>query len=222
MPKNIDKGNGTPGSGRDNNLIFEADGVAGRYIGGRGDDTYFVDHADDVIIEKNNGGEDSVIASVDWTLDENVENLTFEGDQSFTGIGNAENNEITGSLQGDTLDGGLGDDVLFGGAGDDALYGGDGSDTLYGGDGIDTAYFSERVRPTGVNLFQHFHDGEFDVSRGKWLTIMPAHIFSEFKGDSFAISAHFIAFSKHWNHLAIIVIIEQPFIYLWHNKADWS
>lgn len=142
MPKNIDKGNGTPGSGRDNNLIFEADGVAGRYTGGRGDDTYFVDHADDVIIEKNNGGEDSVIASVDWTLDENVENLTFEGDQSFTGIGNAENNKITGSLQGDTLDGGLGDDVLFGDAGDDALYGGDGSDTLYGGDGIDTAYFS--------------------------------------------------------------------------------
>ena len=52
--ENIEKGNGSPGFGRHKNLIGEADGVGEGYIGGRGDDTYFVDHADDVIIEKNN------------------------------------------------------------------------------------------------------------------------------------------------------------------------
>ncbi|WP_413717565.1 Ig-like domain-containing protein [Silicimonas sp. MF1-12-2] len=141
MPKNIDKGNGGTGPGREQNLIFEADGVAGTYAGGRGDDTYFIDHADDQVFEKNNAGIDSVFASVDWTLSDNLEALTFLGEGDFSGSGNAEDNTITGAAGNDTLLGQAGQDSIVGGEGDDILDGGEGSDILEGGLGSDTARY---------------------------------------------------------------------------------
>ena len=138
-------------------------------IGGPGDDLYIVNNAGDQVVEDPAGGHDTVNATIDaYTLPGNVEDLNFSalgflavGD--VTGIGNDENNVITGgdtidnggSLIGnDTLEGFGGNDTLYGlsgndtlegdsGSGDDCLFGGDGNDTLIGGAGNDSLFGGE-------------------------------------------------------------------------------
>ena len=50
---------------------------ADKMVGGTGDDTYFVDDAGDRVFEKSRQGTDEVFSSVDYTLTDNVENLTL-------------------------------------------------------------------------------------------------------------------------------------------------
>ena len=50
---------------------------ADKMVGGTGDDTYFVDDAGDRVFEKSRQGTDEVFSSVDYTLADNVENLTL-------------------------------------------------------------------------------------------------------------------------------------------------
>lgn len=98
------------------------DGGAGNdtLIGGAGDDVYVIDSAADVIVELASQGTDTVKTTLaDYTLGAQLENLTYIGTSSFTGIGNDLANTITGGAGNDVLDGGLGNDVLLGGAGDD-------------------------------------------------------------------------------------------------------
>ena len=91
----------------------------------------------DGVIENANEGVDTVQSAINFTLDDNFENLALIGDQSINGVGNASNNVITGNggdnilvgLAGnDTLNGGNGIDVLDGGIGDDKMAGGGGND----------------------------------------------------------------------------------------------
>jgi Ca2+-binding RTX toxin-like protein len=121
------------------------DGGAGRDImsGGAGNDTYVVNQSDDVVLESNNQGVDTILSFATFELPVDVENLVLQGTSGIRGVGNNLNNTIIGntgnnSLQGgtgdDTLDGGLGDDKLAGGLDDDVLIGGAGNDTLFGGD----------------------------------------------------------------------------------------
>ncbi len=134
----------------------------GRYgadtlVGLDGDDTYVVDNAGDVVIEDPSEGNDTVQTVLSgYTLGNDVENLAYTGNGSFSGTGNALNNTITGggladaiaggdgndSLNGglgaDTLTGGLGNDILRGGDQADILVAGDGNDQLFGGKGADT------------------------------------------------------------------------------------
>ncbi|MFP6849949.1 MAG: calcium-binding protein [Pseudomonas sp.] len=116
-------------------------------FGGQGDDTYIVDSVLDSVGEFANEGTDTVIASIDYTLGNNVENLTLTGALDLSGagnsldniiIGNDGNNELDGNGGNDTLYGGAGGDILNGGDDDDILYGEEGDDTLYGGLGADT------------------------------------------------------------------------------------
>lgn len=104
-------------------------------IGGSGDDFYWVDNIGDQVIENRNSGRDRVIASVGYTLADNVEEL-FADESVKSGLsltGNALSNLIVGSAFEDSLEGGLGRDTLNGGAGNDTLSGGRGSDTyVYG------------------------------------------------------------------------------------------
>ena len=93
-------------------------------IGGAGADTYNVSNVGDVITEAAGGGTDTVRTTLSsYTLDANVENLTFSGAAgNFAGTGNALVNTITGGTGNDTLDGGkntTGVDTLVGGAGND-------------------------------------------------------------------------------------------------------
>jgi Ca2+-binding RTX toxin-like protein len=107
--------------------------------GGKGDDVYDVDNAGDVVVEDANAGTDLVIASVNWTLGANVENLTLTA--AAWGVGNELANIITGSGGNDVLVGGGGADTLQGGAGDDTYYI-DGLDVIVDGSGFDTVYTS--------------------------------------------------------------------------------
>jgi VCBS repeat-containing protein len=92
-----------------------------------------------------------------------IENLTFSGDASNTGIaltlstgimaitltgsapiavtGNESNNSIIGNDGSNMLAGGGGNDSINGGAGDDTMIGGGGDDTIIGGGGDDTIYY---------------------------------------------------------------------------------
>jgi uncharacterized protein (TIGR01370 family) len=104
-------------------------GAANELIGGTGNDRYVVEVAGDTIIEYAGEGIDTVsTALASYTLRTNVENLTFTGTGSFSGVGTAENNAITGGAGADTLVGLDGNDVLTGGSGADLLLGGNGAD----------------------------------------------------------------------------------------------
>lgn len=126
-------------------------------VGSTGDDSYFVDNTLDQAVEKRDGGTDTVVATVDWTLGKHVENLTLNGTPSdrLRGIGNALDNVIQGDIGQNFIDGGDGNDTidggqalspgtadtLIGGEGDDditASAGGFEGDLLYGGTGNDT------------------------------------------------------------------------------------
>ena len=87
---------------------------------GSGDDTYMVDNTNDQIVEAVNGGNDTVFASVNYTLPPNVENLFLLGNGNLQGIGNALANHITGNSGDNILDGLAGADVLSGGVGNDS------------------------------------------------------------------------------------------------------
>jgi Ca2+-binding RTX toxin-like protein len=114
--------------------------------GGAGNDTYRVDHADDAVLEDALGGHDRVVASIDWTLGDDLEQLILVGADDLNGTGNAANNRLDGNAGANSLEGGDGNDrilgnagadTLIGGAGDDVLVGGWGSDVLEGGAGAD-------------------------------------------------------------------------------------
>ena len=98
-------------------------------IGGLGDDTYNVDNTADIITENLNEGTDIVLTMVNYTLGDNLENLTLQGTDVINGNGNDLNNNITGNSAANTLNGGLGNDTLNGGLGNDILIGGLGDDT---------------------------------------------------------------------------------------------
>ncbi|AXA41179.1 Hemolysin-type calcium-binding repeat (2 copies) family protein [Rhizobium leguminosarum] len=107
----------TGGAGNDT-----LDGGAGNdtLIGGAGNDIYVVDSASDVVTEAVSDGTDEIRTVLsNYTLGNNVETLTYTGSASFTGIGNALDNTITGGAGNDTLNGSAGADTLIGGAGDD-------------------------------------------------------------------------------------------------------
>jgi Ca2+-binding RTX toxin-like protein len=103
-----------------NNIL---DGGAGADImeGGAGNDTYYVDNVGDVVTEYIVFPDqvDTVIASIDYTLGNNVENLTLSGSSNLNGTGNSLNNVITGNSGNNILDGGAGTDWLIGGTGND-------------------------------------------------------------------------------------------------------
>lgn len=105
--------------------------------GGSGNDTYHVDTFADVVVESAFfGGVDTVLASVNETLDANVENLSLTG-TAAKGTGNGLGNRITGNASDNSLYGRSGNDTLGGGAGADWLFGGTGDDTLRGDIGND-------------------------------------------------------------------------------------
>ena len=115
------------GNAGDNRL----DGEAGNDVmtGGAGNDVYVVDSTGDAISEAPDEGIDLVITSVDWTLGDNLENLTLAGEMNIDGSGNGLANVIIGNAGANHLAGMAGDDTLDGGTGNDSLAGGDGNDT---------------------------------------------------------------------------------------------
>ncbi|RZJ29827.1 MAG: hypothetical protein EON85_06155, partial [Brevundimonas sp.] len=104
--------------------------VPNELYGGTGNDTYIVEHRSDSIIELAGEGVDTVLTALfQVNLSANVENLTYTGTGTFTGVGNAIGNTIRGGTQRDVLLGLGGNDILIGGTGAaNELYGGEGDD----------------------------------------------------------------------------------------------
>lgn len=106
--------------------------------GGRRADQYYVDDAQDVVVElAGEGRRDRVHSSVDMTLPDHVEHLDLLGRAALDGVGNRADNEITGNAGNNVLAGRRGSDFLSGGGGMDTLEGGAGSDLMRGAAGAD-------------------------------------------------------------------------------------
>ena len=72
-------------------------------VGGSGDDTYVVNHVNDVVTESTGEGTDLIQSSVSYTTSSNVENLTLTGSGNITALGNSPNNILTGNNSANTL-----------------------------------------------------------------------------------------------------------------------
>lgn len=148
------------GSGND---TFDGRGgdVDGEVRGGAGDDIYWLDDPDLVIVEQASEGTDTVRAKCSFELASNLETLILIGQGGFAGVGNSlantlygnnDANNLHGLAGNDSLRGKAGDDSLDGGAGDDTLVGGLGADVLNGGAGNDWALFSDVTEGVVVDL----------------------------------------------------------------------
>jgi Ca2+-binding RTX toxin-like protein len=89
--------------------------------GGLDNDTYYVDSADDLVMEAAGGGSDTVYAGVDYALEagQEIEILRVDGSAARHLVGNELQNKLIGGEGNDQLDGGAGNDCLIGGDGDD-------------------------------------------------------------------------------------------------------
>ena len=139
-----------------------ADGLNGglgadTLTGGTEDDVYHVDDVGDVTVELASEGYDRVVASLSWTLDDDIERLSLSGTADIDGTGNALANRLDGGAADDRLYGNAGDDTLVGGAGADLLSGGLGADTLTGGT-EDDVYYVDDVGDVTVELASEGYD----------------------------------------------------------------
>lgn len=123
-----------------------------RMYGGTGDDIYIVSDTTDYAYENVGEGTDKVLAGINHTLRDNIENLELSGPEDLRGYGNALDNRIDGGggnnlLYGrdgaDWLRGNDGNDIVYGENGDDRLEGGAGQDRFYGGSGFDQFIFRD-------------------------------------------------------------------------------
>ena len=151
-------------------------------LGGAGNDTYYLDDAD-IIVENANEGLDTVYVANNYLMVANLENLVMSGSSSLTIEGNTSNNFITtnsgnslvagyqgndtifGGAGNDRLIGNEGDDVIEGGAGDDRLQGNDGSNILRGGNGSDYYILSNllAINEVGVDVIQNEDNDALNV-----------------------------------------------------------
>ena len=168
------------GGGGDDTL--DGGGGADTLLGGSGNDTFKINNVDVTITESAEDGNDSVISNIDYTLGDNLENLTLMGIATVA-TGNILNNALTANNSGNTLNGGDGNDtltggmgndilkgdagsdrlvatagnnILDGGAGDDTLFAGSGNDTMNGGEGNDTL----DLRSNNLNLVSDRANGD--------------------------------------------------------------
>jgi len=143
-------------------------------VGGVGNDAYYIDNFEDVVVENSNEGTDQILSTVNiYLLQDNVENLVIYGAATL-GVGNDADNALAVSQVGAgvfpvTLDGGMGndtlegfysspagagarsaDDYLSGGSGNDWVDGGRGADILEGGLGNDTLVVDQPFTLAGV------------------------------------------------------------------------
>ncbi|MCK8787186.1 calcium-binding protein [Roseomonas sp. NAR14] len=111
-------------------ITVYGNGAPNQIWGGAGNDTYFVDSSQDVVVELAGGGSDTLRASASYVVPANIETLYLTGTNAIDGdarglataitiYGNGAANQLWGGAGNDTLDGGAGDDTMTGGTGDD-------------------------------------------------------------------------------------------------------
>jgi Ca2+-binding RTX toxin-like protein len=126
-----------------NNLL---DGGADADImaGGAGNDTYFVDNANDAVIESAGQGADAVFSTAHLQLAENVETLVLQGSADLQGFGNSQANALHGNTGNNLLDGRAGADIRAGGTGNDTYFVDNAADAVIegAGQGADAVFAS--------------------------------------------------------------------------------
>jgi VCBS repeat-containing protein len=114
LPANVEAlymvGSGLTGTGSGNADSLLSSGGPNTLIGLGGDDLYYVNNAADVVIEAANGGYDTVMATVSYTLPANVEALYVNG-SGLTGTGSSGVDTLI-TLGANTLVGGDGNDTF--------------------------------------------------------------------------------------------------------------
>jgi Ca2+-binding RTX toxin-like protein len=115
--------NDTP-PGMDGNDTLDGGAGADTMLGGTGGDTYYVDNANDEVIEVAGQGRDQVQTSVSYSLapGSEVEMLGTTDRAATTAI------SLGGNEYANTISGNAGVNVIVGGAGLDTMWGGDGGD----------------------------------------------------------------------------------------------
>lgn len=126
-------------------------GVKDKLAAGKGDDYYKINDLTDSI--KDTGGIDTILATIDIDLRKSilrdVENVILEGDGDFSVIGDA------------------GKNVIVGNQGDNTLNGGKGADIITGGSGADIFLIDNIPKPTEIDIFTDFTDGEDKIGLAK-------------------------------------------------------
>jgi VCBS repeat-containing protein len=114
LPANVEAlymlGSGLTGTGSDNADSLLSNGGPNTLVGLGGDDLYYVNNAADVVIDAANGGNDTVMATVSYTLPANVEALYVNG-SGLTGTGSSGADTLI-TLGANTLVGGDGNDTF--------------------------------------------------------------------------------------------------------------
>ena len=105
--------------GNTGNNVLDGGSGADIMIGGLGDDIYYVDNSADVVSEEASSGNDTVVATVSYTLSANTEALTLAGTGNIDATGNRLANVLIGTRGNNVLDGQSGADLMIGGEGDD-------------------------------------------------------------------------------------------------------
>ncbi|MBY8960233.1 calcium-binding protein [Pseudomonas sp. MIS38] len=155
------------------NDTFNLDSATATFEGGAGDDVYVLNGSGGTVIEQAGGGNDEVRSNFGQIyLGANVERLTYTGNASFIGWGNASDNIITG------------------GAGNDLLYGGAGADQFIGGAGIDTASYGDSTVGVSINLKTGVNSG---IAAGDTYTGIERILGSGFN-DTFIADSRVFAF----------------------------
>jgi Ca2+-binding RTX toxin-like protein len=107
--------------------------------GGIGDDTYYIDGANDIVREFAGEGNDRLETPVSYTLGANASIEYF----ATTFVGTTTIIHMTGNGIGQTIEGNFSSQTLTGNGGNDFLFGSRGRDTLWGGANNDRFIFSE-------------------------------------------------------------------------------
>ncbi|ESQ86581.1 hypothetical protein ABAC460_22985 [Asticcacaulis sp. AC460] len=103
--------NATGTSGND--LLIGNSGI-NQLVGGGGNDSYYVQNAEDVVIDSP-GGSDVIFSTVSYTLaGTTVRQLQLTGAQAVSATGNADGNVLVGNNASNVLNGGTGNDFYTG------------------------------------------------------------------------------------------------------------
>lgn len=131
----FDNGDGIVWTNADIQNVIQVGSVNTAY-GTTGDDEFTVDHSNDVIVEEEDSGTDTVYSSRNYTLSDNIENLTLTGLLNIDATGNELNNILIGNDGNNSFNGMGGSDIAYGGKGDDIYY--NTTAVEYADEGIDT------------------------------------------------------------------------------------
>jgi serralysin len=114
LPANVEAlymyGSGLTATGSNGADTLYSSGGPNTLVGLGGNDFYYVNNTGDVVTEATNGGYDTVMASVSYTLSTNVEAMYLTG-SGLTGTGNSSANTLI-TIGANTLVGGVGNDTF--------------------------------------------------------------------------------------------------------------